>query len=54
LTEGTVLEGDIVVGSATDYGCMPSAAFETDGPELGRVQGDNASTEFALIHLTLD
>ncbi len=55
LTTGTVLEGDIVVGSAsTSGGVMPSAAFETDGPVVGNVVGDLASTEYASIFLTFD
>ena len=55
LVEGTILEGDIVVSSATNNGrVMPSAAFADDGPVIGTVYCDQATTEFALIHLTLD
>ena len=55
LVEGVILEGDIVVNTASTSGqVMPSATFEDDGPAIGTVYCDQATTEFALIHLTLD
>ena len=52
---GTVLEGDLVVSSATTAGgLMPSAAIETDGPVIGYTIIDNPTTEYGLFFLTFD
>lgn len=55
LTSGTVVAGDFVVPGATvDGSVMPSAAFETDGPLIGRVMTVNADTEHSLVYLALE
>ena len=54
LVQGTHVAGDFVVPSATvDGATMPSAAYETDGPEVGRVMVVNADTEYGGVNLTL-
>lgn len=55
LTQGTLVIGDFCVPSATvDGAVMPSAAFETDGPLVGRVMRVNADTEYSMIDLALE
>ena len=55
LVQGTHVAGDFVVPSATvDGAAMPSAAYETDGPEVGRVMVVNADTEYGGVDLTMD
>lgn len=55
LIQGTVVIGDLCVPSATvDGAVMPSAAIETDGPQVGVVAKVNADTEYGLIDLQLE
>jgi hypothetical protein len=54
LVGGTWIINDILVSSATTDGAiMPSAAFETDGPEIGIAMAVNADTEYGPVYLTL-
>ena len=55
LTAGTVVIGDVAVPSTGTAGSvMPSAAFETDGPEVGNVMKVSANTEYSLLYLRFD
>lgn len=55
LTNGTLVAGDHAVPStAVDGSVMPSAAFETDGPSVGKVITVNADTEYSLIDLYIE
>lgn len=55
LASGTLVIGDSCVPSATtDGSVMPSAAFETDGPLVGRVMTVNITGEVALIDVCIE
>lgn len=55
VASGTLVIGDSCVPSATTDGTvMPSAAFETDGPLVGRVLTVNVTAEHALIDLVIE
>ena len=54
LVQGTHVIGDLVVPSATtDGACMPSAAYETDGPAVGTCMEVAATTEHGLVALDI-
>ena len=55
IASGTLVVGDSCVPSATADGTvMPSVAFETDGPLVGRVMTVNITAEHALIDLCIE
>lgn len=55
LTQGTLVIGDFCVPSATvDGAVMPSAAFETDGPYVGKVMIILADADYSAIFLQLE
>lgn len=55
IASGTLVIGDSCVPSATTDGTvMPSAAFETDGPLVGRVLTVNITAEHALIDVCIE
>jgi len=51
---GSLLIGNIVVPITTAGSIGPSAAFETDGPLVGRVLAVNISAEISLIDLCIE
>ena len=53
--EGTMVISDPIVASATSDGlAMPSAAIETDGPQIGIALNLNITAETGCVFLTMD